>query len=78
MMSTTSIEFVKCLKHLYMKSGIIFRAISTLRHLQANSVVLDWDWPNVLVSNSKSINGTRKISIVFERGRLQQFIEIVR
>ncbi len=42
------------------------------------SVALEWDWPNVLVCNSKSINSAIKISIVLERRRLQQFIEVVR
>ena len=39
--------------------------------------LLDWDWPNVLVSNLKIINGTIKTSIFLESTDLQQFIEAI-
>ena len=67
------------------KHGTIILQATTFvyKHLQATtqytpSVVLDWDWPNVLISNSKSINATIRVSIVWERGRLQQIIEVIR
>ena len=67
------------------KHGTIILQATTYvyKHLQAttqytHSIVLDWDWPNVLISNSKSINATIRVSIVLERGRLQQIIEVIR
>ena len=67
------------------KRGTIILQATTYvyKHLQAttqyiHSVVLDWDWPNVSVSNSKSNNATIRLSIVLERARLQQFIEVIR
>ena len=68
--------------HAHLKKAILFlkMAKSPVFFLQGavSSVVLDWDWPNVLASYSKSNDATIKISIVLERGRLHQFIEVIR
>ena len=65
------------------KRGTIILQATTFvyKHLQATHnthIVLYWNWPNVSVSNSKSINATIRLSIVLERGRLQQIIEVIR
>ena len=44
---------------------------------QNRASIFNCDRPNVLVSNSKSINGTIKTSIFLESTDLQQFIEAI-